>query len=360
MNLDFLPVTLQTFVRSALFRRWILPPLVLLLLVAGFLSIIFWLPNTFDTDEKVLFVWRGATFNAVVDSLEQHGIIASRLTFELAGRLLNSTTSLKVGKYVFKSGISNSELLHSLSTGRSRQLIPVLIPEGTRLRAIPGRVAAALGVDGEQLLALCSDSVFIRSQGLTVPTLEGYLLPDTYLFHWQTDEREIISRMVEAFKAFYNDSLIARQRELGMTLHQVVTLASIVEGEAQIDSERAIIAGVYHNRLRKRMRLEADPTIQYALVDGPRRLLYEDLRVNSPYNTYRYYGLPPGPINNPGRRAILATLYPESHGYLFFVATGDGGHRFARTYDEHLKNVKSFRKFRRELQRRQMSGGSYR
>jgi UPF0755 protein len=360
MNRELIGKRLREFVQSPIFTRWVLASLTVTFLLLLGLYLIFWMPNTFETEEKVVFVSRGATFKSVVDSLEAQGVLTSRFTFELAGRLLNSTTSLKVGKYVFKSGTSNSELLKDLSTGRSRQLIPLLIPEGVRMRSIAGRAAAALGVREELILALCTDSSFIRSCGLDVPNLEGYLLPDTYLFHWQTDEREIVSRMVQAFKAFYNDSLIVRQKELGMSMDQVITLASIVEGEARLDSERPIIAGVYHNRLKKRMRLQADPTVQYALEGGPRRLLYEDLRLPSSYNTYRIYGLPPGPINNPGRQSILAALYPDSHGYLFFVANGEGGHRFARTYEEHLKNVKSFRRFRRDLQREQLRGGSYR
>jgi UPF0755 protein len=126
-----------------------------------------------------------------------------------------------------------------------------------------------------------------------------------------------------------------------------VTFASIVEGEAVLDEERPIISGVYHNRIRKGMRLEADPTIQYVLENGPRRLTYTDLRSNTPYNTYRFPGLPPGPVNNPGKASIMAALYPQGNGYLFFVANGRGGHWFTRTYDEHLHYVRIFRRERR-------------
>ncbi len=375
----------QEFLRSTTFKRWVLPPAIFILVLLVSAYIVFWISNAFDTpasggDEKVIFVSRGATFKTVSDSLENAGILNSRFTFKVAGKLLGYTTSMKVGKYVFKSGISNSELLHDLFYGTSRKLILVAIPEGIRMKSISKRFAIALGLSEEKLLALCSDSTFIRSLGLhvfgessasdstelvevsaeplsrAVPNLEGYLLPDTYSFHWQPEEREIISSMVEAFKTFYADSLFARQRELKMSLNQVLTFASIVEGETRLDNERAIIAGVYHNRLKKRMRLEADPTVQYALPDGPRRLLYQDLKVESPYNTYKNFGLPPGPINNPGRLSILATLYPDDHGYLFFVADGQGGHWFSKSYNEHLRNVNSFRRVRREIQK-QLNGG---
>jgi UPF0755 protein len=136
-----------------------------------------------------------------------------------------------------------------------------------------------------------------------------------------------------------------------MSLKEVVTLASIVEGESGVDAERPTIAGVYLNRLRKNMKLEADPTIQYVLPGGPRRLLYTDLRIDSPYNTYLYRGLPPGPVNNPGKQSILGVLYPEKHQYLYFVATGVGGHRFSKTFSEHQKAIRVYRKVRREIQK---------
>lgn len=349
--------TVKEFVQSDTFRRWLVPPLFVAFLIFVFFYTVLWAPNTFD-GEKVIVVSRGATFKAVADSLEAAGILRWRKGFELAGWLKGYATSLKVGKYVFFNGASNGELLDALHYGKSRNLIPVVLPEGFRMRSMGRRFAQALGVNDELIFSLCTDSSFIRSLGLNVPSLEGYLLPDTYYFHWQTDERDIIQRLIAAFKEFYDDRLKERQKELKMDTHQVLTLASIVEGEAQIDNERTIIAGVYHNRLKRRMRLEADPTIQYALPDGPRRLLYRDLNLNSPYNTYRNYGLPPGPINNPGRQSILATLFPDDHGYLFFVADGQGGHLFAKTYAEHQRNVNSYRRFRREIQRNaQLSGG---
>jgi UPF0755 protein len=195
-------------------------------------------------------------------------------------------------------------------------------------------------------MRLVFDRDFIQSLGIEAASLEGYLLPDTYGFSWQQDEKEIVREQVGEFRQFFVDSLVARAAVLGWSVHQVITFASIVEGEALIDNERPIIAGVYLNRLQRGMRLEADPTIQYILDDGPRRLLYADLRRDSPYNTYRYAGLPPGPINNPGRKSILAALYPSRHDYLYFVANTRGGHWFARSYAEHQANVRRYRRDR--------------
>jgi UPF0755 protein len=156
--------------------------------------------------------------------------------------------------------------------------------------------------------------------------------------------------MVDGFKRFYTDSLPERQNYLEVSQLDILTLASIVEAEANVDNERPIIAGVYWNRLRKRMRLEADPTVQYALGEE-KRLRFKDLNINSPYNTYRHRGLPPGPINNPGKSSIIATLYPDQHGYLYFVATGTGGHYFAKSYKDHQKNIRQYQRTRRELKR---------
>lgn len=325
---------------------------ILLALASAFLLWVFLWPNWFSAPaERVVHVSRGDTFNRVVDSLYAKGIIRSKAALKIAGRMLGWTTELKVGRYVFSSGLSNLAILSGLHDGSARKLVPVAIPEGSRMTFIAGRVGRELGVDSARVMDLCRDSALIAFWNVPASSLEGYLMPDTYLFHWQTDERAVVERFLQGFREFYTDSLVRRQEELGMTLHEVVTFASIVDRETQLPWERAVVAGVYHNRLRRGMRLEADPTIQYILPDGPRRLLYNDLRIPSPYNTYRNRGLPPGPIGNPGREAILATLYPEKHEYLYFVADGKGGHTFSRSYAEHLRAVREFRRIRREIQR---------
>ncbi len=339
-------------------RAWILSNRTLvsiivgvLLLAFGFVFRVFFWPHTFDNpSERAIYVSAGTPFSAVVDSLERNGIITDRWSLNLAARVLGGTHGIRVGKYVISSGISNVSLLSGLNDGSLRRLVPLPIPEGLRMRSVASRVERILGGNAERFMTLCSDSSFLQELGIEEENLEGYLLPDTYSFHWQTPERDVIRDMVSAFKRFYVDSLVARQAELKMSTRQVLTLASIVEAESMLDEERPVIAGVYHNRLKLRMRLEADPTIQYILPDGPRRLLYEDLQIPSPYNTYRHYGLPPGPINNPGRKAILATLYPESHSYLFFVADGTGGHRFSATFSEHRRAVRDYRRVRRQMQ----------
>ena len=181
---------------------------------------------------------------------------------------------------------------------------------------------------------------FADSLGLKQNSFEGYLFASDYRIFERSSPREVITLFYNSFKEFYNDSLIARTKELGFTIHEIITLASIIKGETHKEDEMSRISGVYHNRLRIGMKLQADPTIQYVLPGGWKRLTFKDLELDSPYNTYKYFGLPPGPINSPGKSAILAALYPEKNNYLYFVADGTGGHLFGKTLNEHNNNVK--------------------
>jgi UPF0755 protein len=328
---------------------------IFMLLVLAY--VVLFLPNTSrSSNGTVIIIPRGVSFTAVVDSLSNAGVIRSRWMFKAAGRILGYTKSMKAGKYLFVSGQSNKEILFDINTGKSRLIILVTIPEGWRLTQIARRYKHELGIDAQRFVSLCKDTAFLRLHEIHATSLEGFLLPDTYQFYWGTDEGEIIERMLNSFKQFYSDTLQRQQQTMNVTQGQILTVASIVEAESGLDGERPMIAGVYWNRLHKPMRLEADPTIQYALGES-RRLDNKDLGINSPYNTYRHDGLPPGPINNPGRKAILATLYPEHHNYLYFVARGTGGHYFAKTFSEHQQNIRKYHKARRELQRSARDSG---
>ena len=297
-------------------------------------------------NDKTFLVSRGQTFASIVDSLEAQGIIRNRELFVFVAKTMGGTNRIQIGKYSFGSGISNMDLFYNLREGKYLTLISITIPEGYRARAQARIFARSIGIDSTRYVQLVHDQAFIHSLGIDARSLEGYLMPETYSFYWQQEETDVIKAMVEEFRRFYTDALKARADSLGWTTNQVLTFASIVEGEAVIPAERPIIAGVYHNRLRKGMKLEADPTIQYMFENGPRRVLYSDLKSDNPYNTYRIKGLPPGPVNNPGKASILAALYPARNKYLFFVADGQGGHRFATNYAEHLRYVQMYRRQR--------------
>lgn len=337
--------------------RWLVIVSIAVVAVAGIaLCVVVFGPNHFaDADEKTFYISRGQTFSSVVDSLEKSGIIRSRALFVFVSRLHSGTPNVHVGKYKFVSGISNNELVTALEEGKGATFISVTVPEGLMAREQARIFVRTLGIDSSRFMSLVRDESFVHSLGIPARSLEGYLFPETYSFSWQPDERDLINRLVQQYHAFYTDSLKDRAKEFGWTTNQVMTLASIIEGEAVLKEERPIISGVYHNRLRKGMKLEADPTVRYMIEDGPRRILYSDLQADNPYNTYRRVGLPPGPINNPGRASIIAALFPAQHNYLFFVANRRGGHWFSSTYAEHLRHVRMYRRERRTAEAHAMT-----
>jgi UPF0755 protein len=308
---------------------------------------ILWAPNSFEGD-RFITVSKGESFTHVVALMENSGIIRNRFLFELAGRILRLTTRMQIGAYHFKSGMSNKEILEDLRYGKTIEMVTVTIPEGLTSARQSRVLATTLGIDPERYMAFVNDTNFARTLNISAPSLEGYLMPESYRLYWQADEIDVIKAQIREFWNVFDDTLRAEAELMGRSIHEILTLASIVEKETSIDSERAIIASVYYNRLQKRMRLEADPTIQYLLEDGPRRLHYTDLKRESDYNTYLHYGLPPGPIGNPGKASILAAIHPRQNKYLFFVANGSGGHTFSRTFEEHRKAVRQLRKLRAE------------
>ncbi len=206
-----------------------------------------------------------------------------------------------------------------------------------------------LALDSAQVMYWVNNEAFVSELGISANTLEGYLYPETYFFPQDFDEKAVLKTMVKQLNSLIPENWRNRADTLGFSWHQVITLASIIEGEAVIAEERQIISSVYHNRLKKRMHLQACPTIQYLLPDGPRRLLKKDLEIDSPYNTYRNYGLPPGPVSNPGLQSIRAALYPADTDFLYMVAKGDGSHVFSRSLSGHLRAKNDFDLYRNEL-----------
>jgi UPF0755 protein len=310
---------------------------------------VFLSPHYFEGD-RFIIVSKGESFDDVADSLLSAGIITSRFYFEAAGRILAWTTRMQVGKFRFKSGVSNFKILDILRGGKTIETISVVIPEGMRTTTVARICADKLGVDSARFMKFVNDSAFARRLGVVAGNLNGYLMPKTYEFYWQTDEDAILKTLVTEFWSDVDSNMLAQAKRRGKKIHEIVTLASIIELETAIDSERAIIAGVYYNRLQRRMRLQADPTVQYALGGEPRRLHFSDLKVNSPYNTYVNYGLPPGPINNPGLESITAAIYPTRHRYLYFVATGEGGHTFSLNFSQHGRAKQKYIRVRQQEQ----------
>jgi UPF0755 protein len=286
----------------------------------------------------------GTPVRALGTRLEEAGVIRSPRLFELWLRAGGDAGSIQAGTYEIPPGTSLPGVIDMLLTGRTL-LASVTIPEGLRLEQQAGVAARAIAIDSAAFVAAATDSLFADSLGVDAPTLEGYLFPETYLVDPATDARQLVRIMVGEFQRTFGDGWRRRAESLGRSVAEIVTLASIVEEEARVPEERPVIAGVFWNRLNEGIKLEADPTVQYALGSHRQRVLYRDLEVDSPYNTYLYPGLPPGPIASPGRASLEATLYPDSVPYLYFFATGEGGrHTFSETFAEHNRK-------RRELNR---------
>lgn len=293
---------------------------------------------------------KGWSLSRIAGELKDRGLIQNTQPLVSIARITGHAGRLKAGTYRFERRLSLWALLNKLTTG-DVVLNHVTLPEGLRAAFMAGILSRELAVDSTVVMALVSDSAFCRSLGVEASSLEGYLYPDTYYFEEGVQPEQILTQMVDRFHQVVGDSIVQRARALGFTLHKIVTLASIIEGEVVLDSERPLVSAVYHNRLKKRMYLQACPTVQYLLPEGPRRLLWKDLDIDSPYNTYRHFGLPPGPVGNPGIASIKAACYPAETDVLYLVAKGDGSHVFSRTLNEHLRAKARFDQVRRDVKR---------
>jgi UPF0755 protein len=285
----------------------------------------------------------GASFSVAADSLAAKGFIEWPGLFRMYAKLLRSDRNIQAGTYALQRGMSYNQLLSALEHGEGLER-RVTIPEGYAIRDIVPLLAKTLGVPEDSVRAAVRDSALRSELHVPAETLEGYLFPDTYLFAYGTPARSAVRAMVDRFLEVWQPAWNARLVQLGMSRNDIMTIASIVEKEAMLPEERPVIAAVYHNRLKRHMPLQADPTIQYALGEHHERILYKDLEIDSPYITYRHPGLPPGPIASPGRASIEAALYPAHVPYLFFVAHPDGHHEFRTTFEGHKEARREVRR----------------
>ena len=293
---------------------------------------------------EIIEVTRGTTPMAVSQALQSHHLVNDARIFYWIGKIRGSWGHLKAGDYEVSASMTPFQILDRLTSGIS-VTYPFLVREGENSYEIAKDLESrgyGRAVDFEKLIR---NPTFIHELGLTDPpsTLEGYLFPDTYLLSKKMSQKEIAHLMVKHFQKNWGPNEEARAKELGMTRNSIVILASIVEKETGAPEERATISGVFHNRLKKKMKLQSDPTSIYGIwnrYDG--NIHRTDLLNPNPYNTYYVPALPIGPISNPGREAIQAALYPSEHHYLYFVSKNDGTHIFSANYEEHNRAVKDF------------------
>jgi UPF0755 protein len=290
-----------------------------------------------------VIVPRGATLRVAAESLSKHRVIGNPTLFRVYAALVKRDRSIRAGTYLIDRSSSWGEVLDDLQGGKGIER-RITIPEGWSLIQIVPQLARVLDVPEDSVQAAVRDTAVLHALDIPTATVEGYLFPDTYVFPEGTTARTAVGVMVARFQQVWQPEWNAQLQKLAMTRHDVMALAAIVEKEARLPEERPVIAAVYRNRLRVGMRLEADPTVQYAHGRHIPRLLYKHLEIESPYNTYRNKGLPPGPIASPGKPAIVASLFPANVPYRFFVAHPDGHHEFTNDFRAHSLRVRDARR----------------
>ena len=301
---------------------------ILIIFVTSFLSV-----NNREVNSSVITIEKGMSLNSVSNLLLENEIIVNQNIFKLKVITRGLASKIPTGRFLINGKISDAILI-DLIFNKGPIKLKLTIPEGSQSKNLFKDINTLLNTDYDFNKYFNSTEI-LEQYKVDASSLEGYLYPDTYYLFHDSSPEEIIDILLSEFWKKFDENLQDRANQLGFSVHEVVTLASIIEGEAMLDSERSTISSVYHNRLKINMKLQADPTIQYIIPGPPKTLSNRDLRIKSDYNTYQNYGLPPGPINNPGIASIKAALYPEDTNFLFFVAQGDGSHAFTTNEKDH-------------------------
>lgn len=319
----------------------------------AFLWLVVFKPNVKADSALRIYLPAGSSFENLIDTLRSSGALKSERNFLITAKLKSFDRSLKSGSYLIDPGMNNSEIVNMLRTGKQAP-VNVTFNNIRTLGELAAKIGSQIEADPASLSRFFDDENNYSADGFTRQTLISVFLPDTYQLYWSLDPKGFYRRMLREYNVFWNDERLASAKALNLTPVEVSTLASIIEEESSKYDEMPRIAGVYLNRLHKGIPLQADPTVKFAVNDfSIRRVLNEHLEVDSPYNTYRYSGLPPGPVRCASKPTLEAVLKAEKHDYLFFVAKADfsGYHHFSRTLSEHNRYAAAYR---RELNKRRI------
>ncbi len=323
------------------FTVWVVFPVLLIGPVGAFVFYGFFFSPLTPKHPVSLSIQPGTSLSHVAVKLQDQGVVRSALAVKLLARWNHQAGQIQAGNYRFNAEATPEEVLNRLAAGDVEK-VRLTIPEGFTLRQIVDRIAEKGFGQRDKLLQLAYAKKFINSLKIDAASLEGYLFPETYLFAPGSGEKALLQMMVAQFRRHLDPQLQKKAQALGLTLHQWVTLASIIEKETADVAEMPLISSVFHNRLKRKIPLQTDPTVIYGIKDFDGNLTRKHLETPSPYNTYLNRGLPPGPIASPGLAALKAAVNPAQTEYLYFVATGDGGHRFSKTLKEHNAAVKEY------------------
>ncbi len=301
------------------------------------------LNNPFNpsSSEEIFTIKPGQSLTAIARNLEKEKLITNQTYFKLFVRYKKSGKNLQAGEYLLSGSKSPIQILDILLKGKVK-LYRITVPEGLNIKETALLVEKASFCNKEDFIELCENRSFIISLDIKSTSLEGYLYPDTYFFPKNASCKTIISTMINHFNQVFHSEWKSRAEKLNYSVHEMITLASIIEKETGDASERPLISSVFHNRLKRNMRLESDPTVIYGIKNFDGNIKRKHLKMLTPYNTYQIKGLPMGPIANPGAKAIEAALYPVQSDYLFFVSKKDTTHKFSKTVQEHNKAVRKY------------------
>jgi UPF0755 protein len=311
-------------------------------------------PAQKTTENTEVQVPKGATFRQAADILAREKLIRDKNVFLLLGRLTGADRKIKAGYYRIWAQMSPFDIFNLLRRGQIVEY-EVRVIEGESLPEIADSFAEAGITTQEAFMKLAKDGKLLSAYRIHAPSIEGYIFPDTYRIPKGMTAEDAVGTMINRMREKFSDQMIQRMDELGMSERDVLTLASIIEKEAVIDSERSLISAVYHNRLKKGMPLQADPTSIYGVKSSREKITREDLLKKTPYNTYVMKGLPPGPIASPGLKSIMAALYPADVPYLYFVSRDDRSHQFSTNIEDHEKAVKLYRE-RQQTEKKEKEG----
>ena len=332
--------------KNLLSKKEFLVILSFFVIVLAIFSYTFFSSNTYTgVSPKIIKISKGESLDLLAQKLHDEGIISSKGNFKFAAYVYGATKKIKAARYYIPNGLSYLSLLDLFVSGKGDALKEISFYGGISTKGLCLRLQAEHIANADSVLSIIKDKTFLSKLNFQQASLEGYLLPRKYDFYENTSAAEVVETMYNAFQKFFVDSLKVQAKKIGLSEHEIVTIASIVDGETNKKEEMNRIAGVYLNRLHGGMKLQADPTVQYLQTNGWKRLNGKDLKLDSKYNTYKYFGLPPGPINYPGKEALLAVLYPENNKYLFFVADTQGGHLFSQNFSQHKKLAQEYYKW---------------
>ncbi|WP_129597693.1 endolytic transglycosylase MltG [Anaerophilus nitritogenes] len=297
--------------------------------------------NVNSNREAMVIIPKGASTGNIANILKEQNLIQNSYTFRILSKWSSADGKMKAGTYLLKENMSAEEMIKILSNGETAKTTTnITIPEGFEFKQIVDRLEARGLINKNKFIEIANYEDFNYAFLKDIPKgenrLEGFLFPDTYEIGKEETEREIIIKMLDRFNNVFKDEYYKRSKEINMNINEVVTLASIIEREAKLDEERPIVSSVFHNRIKKKIKLQSCATVQYVLGERKVHLSNKDIAIDSLYNTYKYEGLPPKPIASSGEASIKAALYPKDTNYLYFVVSKNGAHHFSETYKEHL------------------------